>query len=189
MLKRAAVSKQYMPELIGAEGFLFNDGEDVEVFGIGTKDAAIAGGVVGDGGEDGHGGVLTEMDVVDGGEGLGTDEGDVAGENEQVLWRLVAGEREPCFDHLQSVSGAALLGLQDELDAGVFDGGLYAVGLMADDAVDLVGWNESSGGGDDVEKEGAASDLVKNFGALAFEPRAFACGHDGDCESCSIHYA
>jgi hypothetical protein len=36
------------------------------------------------------------------------------------------------------------------------------------------------GGGDDVEEEGAAADLVEDLGALAFEPRAFACGHDGD---------
>jgi hypothetical protein len=129
------------------------------------------------------------MDVVDGGEGLGTDEGDVAGENEQMLRELVAEEGEPCFDHLQSVSGAALLGLQDELDAGVFDGGAHTVSLVADDAVDLIGWNESSGGGDDVEQEGPASDLVKNFGALAFEPRAFACGHDGDGELRCVHRA
>jgi hypothetical protein len=33
-----------------------------------------------------------------------------------------------------------------------------------------------------VEEEGAASDFVEDFGALAFEAGAFACGHDGDGE-------
>jgi hypothetical protein len=28
---------------------------------------------------------------------------------------------------------------------------------------------------------------VKNFGALALEPRAFACGHDGDGECWGGH--
>jgi len=36
---------------------------------------------------------------------------------------------------------------------------------------------------DKAAEEGAASDLVEHFGALAFEPRAFACGHDGDGEA------
>jgi hypothetical protein len=44
------------------------------------------------------------------------------------------------FEHLQGVAGAALLGLEDELDAGVGDGGFHAVGFVADDAVDVVGW-------------------------------------------------
>jgi hypothetical protein len=50
---------------------------------------------------------------------------------------------------------------------------------VADDAVDVFGGDDCFGCGDDVEKEGAASDLVEDFGALAFEAGAFACGHDG----------
>ena len=36
-------------------------------------------------------------------------------------------------------------------------------------------------------RRGAASDLVEDFGALAFKAGAFACGHDGDGEVCGVH--
>jgi hypothetical protein len=91
-------------------------------------------------------------------------------------------ESEEGLEHLDGVAGAALLGLEDELDAGVFDGSFYTVGFVADDAEDLVRRDDLLCGGDDVEEEGAASDLVEDFGALAFEAGAFACGHDGDGE-------
>ncbi len=152
-----------------------------------AQDAAVAGGVGGDGGEDGHGGVLAEMDVADGGDGFGADEGDVAGEDEEMFREGRAGELEVGLEHLHGVAGAALLGLEDELDAGGGDGGSDAVGFVADDAVDVVGGDDGLGGGDDVEEEGAATDLVEDFGALALEPRAFACGHDGDGEVLCVH--
>ena len=93
-----------------------------------------------------------------------------------------AGEFEVGLEHLDGVAGAALLGLKDELDAGGFDSGADAIGFVADDAEDVIGGDDSLGGGDDVEKEGAAADLVEDLGALAVEPRALACGHDGDGE-------
>ena len=127
--------------------------------------------------------------VAEGADGLGADEGDVAGEDDEVLGEGLAGEGEVGLDHLQGVAGAALLGLEDELDAGVGDGGADAVALVADDAVDLVGGDDGLGGGDDVEQERAAADLVKDLGSLALEPRALAGGHDGDCKSCSFHCA
>src|SRR3954469_14474558 len=96
-----------------------------------------------------------------------------------MLRKWGAGELEVGFEHLHGVAGAALLRLEDELDAGVLDGGSDAVGFVADDAVDVIGGDDRFGCGDDVEEEGAASDFVEDFGALAFEPRAFACGHDG----------
>jgi hypothetical protein len=64
----------------------------------------------------------------------------------------------------------------------VFDGSFYTVGFVADDAEDVVGGDDFFCGCDDVEEERAAADFVEDFGALAFEPRAFACGHDGDGE-------
>ena len=42
------------------------------------------------------------------------------------------------LDLLQGVAGAALLGLQDELNAGRGNGGAAALGLLADDAEDPV---------------------------------------------------
>jgi hypothetical protein len=38
-----------------------------------------------------------------------------------------------------------------------------------------------------MEKEGATPDLVEDFGALALEPRAFSCGHDGDGKIVGFH--
>ena len=81
----------------------------------------------------------------------------------------------------------ALLGLEDELDARGGDGGADTVAFVADDAEDVVGLDDGFCGGDDVEEEGAAADLVENFGAFAFEPRAFSCGHDGDGEVWGLH--
>jgi hypothetical protein len=74
------------------------------------------------------------------------------------------------------VAGAALLGLEDELDAGVFDCGFYAIGFVADDAEDVACRDYGFGGGDDVEEEGATADLVEDLGALAFEAGAFSHG-------------
>ena len=56
-----------------------------------------------------------------------------------------------------------------------------------DDAEDAVGGNERFCGGDDVKQKGASADLVQDFGALAFEPRPLARGHDGYCKTCGFH--
>ena len=108
-----------------------------------------------------------------------------------MFWEMFgerrAGELEVGFEHLHGMAGAALLGLEDELDTGGRDGGADAIGLVPDDAVDVVGGNDGFRGGDDVEEESAASDLVEDLGALALEPRAFACGHDGDGETWGGH--
>ena len=104
-----------------------------------------------------------------------------------MFWERGLVEGEEGLEHLHGVAGAALLGLEDELDAGVFDGGADAVGFVTDDAEDVVCGDYGFCGRDDVEKKGAATDLVEDFGAFAFEPRAFACGHDGDGEVVGIH--
>ena len=76
------------------------------------------------GAEQGHGGVLVEVEVEQAGDGLGGDLRGVAGENDDVIVGGECGLR----DH-QSVAGAALLGLQDEIDAGMGDGGADAARL------------------------------------------------------------
>ena len=169
--------------LFWSEGFLLDDGGDVFRTGASTKDAAVAGGVGRDGGEDGHGGVLLEVGFGEGVEGFGADEGGVAGEDEEMLGRGGrAGLGEEGFDRLEGVAGSALLGLVDERDAGVGDGGFHAGRLMAGDDEDAVGGDERAGGGDDVEQEGLAADLVEDLGAFAFETGALAGGHNGDGE-------
>ena len=128
----------------GAGGFLFDDGLDFGAAGIFSNDAAVAGGVVKVGAEQGHGGLLVEMEIEQVGDGLGRDLRGVAGENDDVV---VGGERR-LRDH-QSVAGAALLGLQDEIDAGVRDGGADALGFVADDGEDVRWRDDVGGGGDD----------------------------------------
>jgi hypothetical protein len=98
-----------------------------------------------------------------------------------------AGELEVSFEHLHGVAGTSLLGLEDELDSCGGDCGFYAVGFVADDAVDVFGGDYCFSCGDDVEEECAATDLVEDLGALAFEPCAFACGHDCDGEVGGVH--
>jgi hypothetical protein len=120
-------------------------------------------------------------------EGFGADEGDVAGEDEKMLWERRAREIEGGFEDLHGVAGAALLCLEDEVDAGGGDGGLDAIGLVTDDAEDIFHGDKRLCGGDDMEQKGAAADFMQNFRALAFEARAFARGHDGYCETRCFH--
>ncbi len=107
-----------------------------------------------DGGEDGHGGVLREVEGAEGFESGGFDERHIAREDEEVFGGRLAGGGEVCLELLEGVAGAALLSLQDEGDAGGGDGGANLIGLVTDDAVDLVGGRDGFGGGDDVEKGG-----------------------------------
>ena len=65
------------------------------------------------GAEQSHGGLLVEVEVEHAGDGLRRDLRSVAGENDDV----VVGRERGLRDH-QSVAGAALVGLQDEVDAG-----------------------------------------------------------------------
>ena len=103
-----------------------------------AQDAAVAGGIGRHGGEDGHGGVLAQMQIADASDGLRPDQRHIAGEHQQMLRKRLAREREVRLDHLHGVAGAALLLLQHELHAGGRDGGLHALGLVADDAVDVL---------------------------------------------------
>ena len=123
------------------------------------------------------------MEVADGRDRLGADEGHVATEDEEVLGERACGLGEVCLEHLDGVTGTLLLGLEDELDAGRGDGGTDTPGLMTDDAEDAGRRHDLAGGCDDVEQEGLAADLMQDLGALAVEAGAFACCHDCDCET------
>jgi len=66
------------------------------------------------------------------------------------------------------VAGSALLGLENEGDAGGFDGGADTVCFVADDAVDVVGGRDGFCRGDDVEDERLTTDFVEDFGTTGF---------------------
>ena len=115
------------------------------------------------------------MEVEQGSDGLGRDLRGVAGENDDMV---VGGERR-LRDH-QSVASAALLSLQDEIDAGVGDGGPDTVGFVTDDGEDVVWRDDTRGGRNNVSEQWLAADFMQHFGKLRLEPRAFTGGHDGD---------
>ena len=99
----------------------------------------------------------------------------VAGKNDDVVVGGECGLR----DH-QSVSGAALIGLQDEIDARVSHDRADALGFVTDDDEDVRGRYDAAGGRDNSGQQRLAADLMQNLGQLRLEPRAFACGHYGD---------
>ena len=146
------------------------------------NDAAVAGGLGWLGGGEGHGSVLGQVEGDECGEGLGGDEGGVAGEDEEVL---VACDRVFCA--LDSMTGAALLGLVDEVDAGCSNGGFDLVGLVTDDGEDAGGRDDLGCGGDDMSEQGFAADFMQDFGAAGFEAGSLAGGHDyyGEIVVCS----
>jgi hypothetical protein len=78
------------------------------------------------------------------------------------------------------VSGAALLGLQDEVDSSVIEGGAHTTGFVADDDENVVGRNDARRGSDYVSQQRPARDFVKDFGELRFKARAFPGSHDGE---------
>ncbi len=92
---------------------------------------------------------------------------------------MVVSREGPAGDH-QSMSGAALLGLQDEIDTGWGEGGADAAGLVTDDGEDVARGNDVGSGGDDMCQQRLSTNFMKHFRKLRFQARAFAGGHDGD---------
>jgi hypothetical protein len=78
------------------------------------------------------------------------------------------------------VSGAALLSLQNELDAQRLDSGAHLFRLMAHDDIDVFGRNDLLGCFDNMRQQRLACYLMKHFGALGFKPGAFSRRHDYD---------
>src|SRR5260370_18637848 len=119
--------------------------------------------------------MLVEVEVERLGDGLGRDLGGVAGENDD----MVVGRERGLRNH-EGVAGAALLGLPDEVDAGVGEGVADAIGFVADDGKDVAGGNDVGGRGDNVGQQGVAANFLQDFRKLRLQAGAFSGGHDGD---------
>ena len=57
----------------------------------------------------------------------------------RCVGRGVPESSKSAMRHLHGVAGTALLGLEDESNTGGGDRGPYALGLVSDDAVDVLG--------------------------------------------------
>ena len=108
-------------------------------------------------------------------DGLRSDERGIAGEHDDEI----VGRQRFARDH-QGVSGAALLLLQHESDAGSGHRAADPVGFMSDDGEYVAGRDHFGGGCDHVGQKRFAADLVQHLGMLRLQPRPFARGQDGD---------
>jgi len=73
--------------------------------------------------------------------------------------------------------------LQNEIDPGMGNSGADASGLVADDREDIVRRDDPSGRCDDMSEKRLAANFMQDLGKLRFEPRAFACRHNGDSDA------
>src|SRR5258708_1794140 len=92
---------------------------------------------------------------------------------------MVVGREWGLRNH-EGMSGAALLGLEDEIDTGWGEGGADAIGFVAYDGKDVAGGNDVGGRGDDMCQQGFAANFMQDFRKLRLQAGAFAGGHDGD---------
>ena len=104
-----------------------------------------------------------------------------------MLWNCGAGFGKVRLYLLEGVAGSALFGLEDKLNAGERDGCTYTVSLMADDAINVLGWHYRLRGVDYMQQQGLAADLMQDLGPLTFEPRTLTRGHDGNGKSGCVH--
>ena len=105
--------------------------------------------------------MLIKVEVEQACDGLGRDLRGVAGKNNDVI---VGGECR-LSDH-QSVAGAALLGLQNEIDAGAGNGAADSVGFVADDGEDIIRRDDPGGRCDDMSEKRLAANFMQNLGKL-----------------------
>ena len=103
--------------------------------------------------------------------------------------RNVAREHQHGFETLQGIArfhhgvpGAALLALQDEVDAGGGQRLAHSLGFVSDDREDVLRRNDFAGGRHHVRQQRLSGDLVQDLGAARLQPRAFARGEDRDGE-------
>ena len=118
---------------------------------------------------------MGEMEVEQFRDGFRANERGIAREHDDVI----VGRQGFAGGH-QGVARAALRLLQDETDTGRGHGFAHAVGLVADDGVDMLGLDDLGGRGDDMGEERLAPDFVQDLGMFRLQARAFARRHNGD---------
>src|ERR1700756_2915277 len=158
--------------LLGRELQLLDDGGD-GVAGF-AEDAAVAGGIGEDGGEDGGGGVAGFVFLQQGAKSFRTNQGGVAGKNDDVL-----GVADGAFGDEQGVAGAVLRLLQNSFRAERFDRGGNLFRLVANNGNDFFRVERQASANDVIHKR-AATGMMKDFCEAGFEACAFASGGDED---------
>ena len=143
-----------------------------------ADDASVAGRVREVGGQNGHGRVILAVKVEDPGDGLGAEQGNVAGEHQHVV---IPGQR--LASRHDRVPGAELFRLHHELHAGARHGFAHAFRLVPDDDENILRRQHCLGRFHHVVQQRPSADLVQDLGMPGFQPRALARRHDGDGEA------
>ena len=143
-----------------------------------ADNASVAGRVREVGGQNRHGRVILPVKVEDPGDGLGAEQGNVAGEHQHVV---VPGQR--LARRHDRVPGAKLFRLQHELHAGARHGFAHAFRLVPDDDENILRRQHCLGRLHHVVQQRPSADLVEDLGMSGFQPRALAGRHDGDGEA------
>ncbi len=157
--------------VVGELRFL-DDGTDIR-FRL-PDDAAVAGRIADDGGQNGRGGVAVAMGGDQRAQGFGADERSVAWQDHNKL-----GPAQGAARHLHGVSGSVLRVLQDAFGIPGFDDSHDLFGLMPydDNRLFRSEWGASA---QHVLDQRAASGAVQHFRKTRLEPRTFSGGQDDD---------
>ena len=154
-------------------GFLDDRGDGVSGF---AEDAAIAGRVGKDGGENGGRGVGGFVFLDERAKGFRADQGRIARENNDE-----SGVADFAPGNQQGVAGALLRLLQDGGDIEGFDGCGDFFSLMTDNGDDFF-WVERQASAHNVLHDGAATGVMQHFGETRLEASAFARGENEDSD-------
>ena len=138
-----------------------------------ADDSAVAGGVLGNGGQDGAEGLGLPVLGAEFSDDFRGQEGFVAHDDQEI-----AGEAGECLLRRgDGVTGAELLGLSDPVQILVGEGLLDGAAHVTDDDGDVLDARRSQSA-DDVRQHRTAAHLVEHLGPRGFHARALACGED-----------
>ncbi len=166
---------------IAAQCLLLNDALDLIgrlAFDHAAKNPSVAGGIVRLGREHGHSCMVCDVKIADARDGLRRDQRNIARQHQHMLER-----RQRCARFHHGVTGAALLALQHESDAGGFQRRADLVRLMPDDGEDALRGNHLRRRRHHMRQQRLAANLVQDFGKPRLQPRALAGGEDGNREA------